>query len=106
MGNRRFCSLFDRVLVERGEVGDWRSLEEFHYRRGGAGAIDRVFVLRYREGGGEGWSRLRGERGRVKGHIERGGCYEPLVVRVHPERAGCYQILNGHHRKKVLEQLG
>jgi len=28
------------------------------------------------------------------------------VVRRHPARAGCYQILNGHHRKKVLEQLG
>ena len=43
---------------------------------------------------------------KLKGHIARGGRYEPLVVRVHPERAGCYQILNGHHRKKVLEQLG
>jgi len=43
---------------------------------------------------------------KLKRHIEKGGRYEPLVVRVHPVRAGCYQILNGHHRKKVLEQLG
>ena len=50
---------------------------------------------------------MRGEvMAKLKGHIERGGRYEPLVVRVHPERGGCYQILNGHHRKKVLEQLG
>ena len=64
------CSLFDRVEVGDGEVSDWRGLEEFHYRRGRAGAIDRVFVLRYREvGGGEAWRRLRGEQARVIGVI-------------------------------------
>ena len=31
--------------------------------------------------------------------------YEPLVVRPHPVRFDCFQILNGHHRKQVLEQL-
>ena len=70
MGNRRVCSLFDRVEVGDGEVSDWRDLEEFHYRRGRAGAIDRVFVLRYREGDSDGaWSRLRGARARVIGVI-------------------------------------
>jgi len=39
-------------------------------------------------------------------HIERTGCYEPLVVRPHPELAGRFQIINGHHRKAVLTKLG
>jgi len=56
---------------------------------------------------------------KLKGHIERTGLYEPLVVR--PMRnAECgmrnkrpngrhgtrYQILNGHHRARVLRELG
>jgi len=44
--------------------------------------------------------------GKLRGHIERSGRYEPLVVRRHPERAGCYELLNGHHRKRVLAELG
>jgi len=43
---------------------------------------------------------------KLRRHIERTGRYEPLVVRKHPERKGCYEILNGHHRKKVLEEIG
>jgi ParB family chromosome partitioning protein len=42
---------------------------------------------------------------KLKRQIAEQQCYEPLVVRRHPQRAGCYQILNGHHRKGVLEQL-
>ena len=43
---------------------------------------------------------------RLERHIDRTGRYEPLVVRPHPSRAGCYQVLNGHHRLKVLRCLG
>lgn len=42
---------------------------------------------------------------RLGRHIEQTGMYEPLVVRRHPSQAGCYELLNGHHRKGVLEQL-
>jgi len=38
-------------------------------------------------------------------HIAEQGCYEPLAVRKHPVREGCFEIINGHHRKKVLEEL-
>jgi ParB-like chromosome segregation protein Spo0J len=39
-------------------------------------------------------------------HIERSGYYEPLVVRRHPDEQGCYQLVNGHHRKLILQRLG
>ncbi len=39
-------------------------------------------------------------------HIERTGQYEPVVVRQHPQKAGAYQILNGHHRVRVLKRIG
>lgn len=42
---------------------------------------------------------------KLAGHIERTGNYEPLVVRRHPSKRGCFEILNGHCRKKILEQL-
>ena len=42
---------------------------------------------------------------KLAGHIERTGNYEPLVVRRHPRKRGYFEILNGHCRKKVLEQL-
>lgn len=42
---------------------------------------------------------------KLKSHIERTGNYEPIVVRPHPERADCFEILNGHHRMKVLKEL-
>jgi ParB-like chromosome segregation protein Spo0J len=38
-------------------------------------------------------------------HMERSGRYEPLVVRPHPEIAGDFQLINGHHRAKILRQL-
>ena len=43
---------------------------------------------------------------KLAGHIERTGNYEPLTVRRHPKKKGYFEILNGHCRKKVLEQLG
>ena len=58
---------------------------------------------------------------KLKGHIVRTGRYEPIVVRPIPVRsAECgvrskrqkgengarYQILNGHHRARVLRELG
>jgi ParB family transcriptional regulator, chromosome partitioning protein len=43
---------------------------------------------------------------KLRGHIERTRRYEPLVVRRHPTIAGAYELINGHHRKEVLESLG
>jgi ParB-like chromosome segregation protein Spo0J len=42
---------------------------------------------------------------KLRRHIENHGFYEPLAVRPHPDKPNCYQLLNGHHRKCVLEQL-
>ncbi len=39
-------------------------------------------------------------------NIERTGLYEPIVVRPHPKEKDHFEIINGHHRVKVLEQLG
>jgi ParB/RepB/Spo0J family partition protein len=39
-------------------------------------------------------------------NIERNGFYEPLIVRPHPQRQDHFEIINGHHRKQALEQLG
>jgi len=38
-------------------------------------------------------------------HLEATGQYEPLVVRNHPHKENTWQILNGHHRLRVLRQL-
>jgi hypothetical protein len=43
---------------------------------------------------------------KLRRHIERTGRYEPLVVRPHPQRAGDFELINGHHRKEILESLG
>lgn len=43
---------------------------------------------------------------KLVGHIERGGNYEPIIVRRHPAGQFDYQIINGHHRVKALGQLG
>jgi len=42
---------------------------------------------------------------KLKSHIQQTGNYEPLIVRTHPELPDSYQLLNGHHRRKVLQQL-
>jgi ParB-like chromosome segregation protein Spo0J len=42
---------------------------------------------------------------KLKGHIQRTGRYEPLIVRP-LNNDGCYQILNGHHRARALRELG
>jgi len=39
-------------------------------------------------------------------NIKRTGNYEPVIVRPHGDRPGCFEIINGHHRIKVLGQLG
>ena len=44
--------------------------------------------------------------GKLKGHIAGHGNYEPLIVRRHPRQGEGYELLNGHHRKLVLEELG
>jgi hypothetical protein len=43
---------------------------------------------------------------KLKSHIERTGNYEPIIVRPHRTSSGCFEILNGHHRIKVLKELG
>ena len=43
---------------------------------------------------------------KLRRQIGRSGRYEPLVVRRHPQQEGCYELLNGHHRRRVLAQLG
>ena len=39
-------------------------------------------------------------------NIARQGACPPLVVRPHPEEADAYQILDGHQRAQVVEELG
>ncbi len=43
---------------------------------------------------------------KLRRHIERTGRYEPLVVRPHPTALNCFELINGHHRKGILESLG
>ncbi len=43
---------------------------------------------------------------RLMRNIKSTGRYEPLIVRRHPERRGYFQLINGHHRRRALEQLG
>jgi ParB-like chromosome segregation protein Spo0J len=45
---------------------------------------------------------------KLRRHIERTGLYEPLVVRpLHADRGRqAFQIVNGHHRARVLRELG
>lgn len=43
---------------------------------------------------------------KLRSHLGRSGRYEPLVVRPHPELPGRFQLLNGHHRLRVLKELG
>jgi len=43
---------------------------------------------------------------KLRRHIEKTGRYEPLVVRPHPTGQGCFELINGHHRKEILEALG
>ncbi|MCP4609437.1 MAG: ParB N-terminal domain-containing protein [Planctomycetes bacterium] len=38
-------------------------------------------------------------------NIERTGRYEPLVVRPCPQKPDYFQIINGHHRWRVLKEL-
>jgi len=39
-------------------------------------------------------------------NIERTGRYEPIVVRPLDRRKKSFQIINGHHRRRALKQLG
>jgi len=43
---------------------------------------------------------------KLKAHIKRTGRYPFLVVRPQPDDPGKYQVLDGHHRIKVLKELG
>jgi ParB-like chromosome segregation protein Spo0J len=45
-------------------------------------------------------------REKLLAHIRRTGRYPFLVVRAHPSEAGKYQVLDGHHRIGVLQELG
>lgn len=46
---KRVCSLYRYLRIERAEVAAWRQLEQFHYRPGRCGAVDRIFALRLNE---------------------------------------------------------
>lgn len=43
---------------------------------------------------------------KLKNNIAASGYYPPLIVRPHPEQDERYIVIDGHHRKKVLEDLG
>lgn len=43
---------------------------------------------------------------KIHRNIEKSGLYPPLIIRPHPKKAEHYIILDGHHRKRVLEKLG
>jgi len=45
-------------------------------------------------------------REKLKAHIKRTGRYPFLVVRPHPTEPSKYEVLDGHHRIKVLRELG
>lgn len=44
-------------------------------------------------------------RRKLQRHIERTGKYEPLIVRPHPSEEARFQVINGHHRLRVLRVL-
>lgn len=48
----------------------------------------------------------RGNFAKLVRNIEKGGRYEPLIVRPSPYEDGFFQILNGHHRLEALAKLG
>ena len=43
---------------------------------------------------------------KLRRHIESTGRYEPLTVRPHPSEEGKFQVVNGHHRLRVLRAIG
>jgi len=43
---------------------------------------------------------------KLKAHIRATGRYPPLIVRPHPEQPGEWQLLDGHHRRHALAELG
>jgi ParB-like chromosome segregation protein Spo0J len=45
-------------------------------------------------------------REKLRAHIKRTGRYPYLVVRPHPSEAGKFQVLDGHHRVAILQDLG
>ncbi len=47
-----------------------------------------------------------GSLAKLRQHIERTETYEPLTVRPHPTEEGAFQVINGHHRLRVLQSLG
>ncbi len=48
----------------------------------------------------------KGNFAKLVRNIKRTGRYEPLVVRPCPQRRGFFQIINGHHRRRALRELG
>jgi ParB-like chromosome segregation protein Spo0J len=42
---------------------------------------------------------------KIAANIQRTGFCPPLIVRPHPNKEGRYMILDGHHRKLMLERL-
>ena len=54
----RECSLQRQLEIVPGRLSHWRQLEEFHYRSGRLGPIDKVFVIQRRPGVDERRQRL------------------------------------------------
>jgi len=46
---KRRCSLYRGITIEKGEMSDWKGLAEFHYRGHTLGPVDKVFVMRNKE---------------------------------------------------------
>ncbi len=43
---------------------------------------------------------------KIKKNIQRIGLCPPLIVRPHPEQEGHYILIDGHHRKEIIADLG
>ena len=54
--DERVCSLRGGLEIVSGDMSDWRGLSEYHYRGHVAGAVDKIFIVRYKNGGRRGIS--------------------------------------------------
>ena len=64
------CSLLDGLEIVPADMSAWNELSEFHYRRHGAGAVDKVFAARPKKRKGQGKiDRLVGAHERTAGVI-------------------------------------
>lgn len=68
--SRRRCSIEADLEIAPADSEAWERLRRFHYRCGRAGAIDRIFALRQKQGTGKiRWGELTGGEGEIVGVI-------------------------------------